>query len=327
MKLVRIPGFLLLLASIAARATPPLPLHIVSVIPLPGSASRFDYQSFYAPLGRLFISHMGDGHLVVFDTAQDRVRADLSGFPGATGVTAVPALGRVYVSVTGSDEIAVVDARTLVTLARIPAGDFPDGSSYVPSVKRLFVSDESGGTLTVINTVTDKRIAAIPLGGAAGMNAYDSVSGRLWVNEQTHGELLAVDPQTDRLVKQVHLPDSCVHNHGLLLDAPARLAFIACDHNARLLLFDLRTLAVLATYRVGREPDVLAFDAPRGLLYVASESGVVTVFRLTDGRLRKLGEGFLGDDAHTVSADPATGNAYFPIENWHGHPALIVTAP
>src|SRR5256885_5453045 len=43
------------------------PLRVVADVPLPGSASRFDYQSLEPTSGRLFISHMGAGQLVVFD--------------------------------------------------------------------------------------------------------------------------------------------------------------------------------------------------------------------------------------------------------------------
>src|SRR5262249_21767689 len=67
-------------------------------VPLPGNASRFDYQSFDPATGRLFIAHMGDGHLVVFDTHKNQVVADLPGFPRVTGVLFVPELNRIYAS-------------------------------------------------------------------------------------------------------------------------------------------------------------------------------------------------------------------------------------
>src|SRR5437762_4169624 len=116
----------------------------VADIPLPGGTSRFDYQSFDAKTGRLYISHMGDGHLVVFDTKTDKVVANLSGFPTVTGVLFVPELNRVYASAAGAHEVVVVDAGTLKTLARIPGPAFPDGLAYAPDEKKIYVSDESG---------------------------------------------------------------------------------------------------------------------------------------------------------------------------------------
>ncbi|MDE1886858.1 MAG: YncE family protein, partial [Gammaproteobacteria bacterium] len=220
--------------------------------------------------------------------------------------------------------IVVLNSTTLKTLARIPAGTFPDGSAYVPAVKRLFVSDEAGRTETVINTVTNRRIATLPLGGEAGMTAYDPVTGHVLVNVQTLDELLAIDPVTKQIVARYSLPATCHHNHGLLLDVPSRLAFIACDHNARLLVMNLNHMQVTAVHRVGRDPDVLAIDLKRQRLYVASESGVVSVFHITKDGLRKLGQGYVGDDAHSVAVDPSTGLIYLPIEDFHGKPVLKI---
>lgn len=309
-----------------------LPLVTVANVTLPGGTTRFDYQSLDATDHLLFISHMGADRVVVFNTATRAVVADLHGFPEATGVTAVPDLHRVFVSVTGhwwnqaffGGSIAVVNSTTLKTLARIPAGVFPDGSAYVPAMKRLFVSDEMGRTETVIDTATNRRIATIPLGGEAGMTAYDPVTRRIYVNVQTRNELLAIDPVTDQIAARYPLPAACHHNHGLLLDVPVRLAFIACDHNARLLVMNLHTMQVTAVHRVGRDPDVLALDPVRKRLYVASESGVVSVFHITKDGLRKLGQGYVGDDAHSVAADPSTGLVYLPIEDFHGKPVLKI---
>ncbi len=318
----------------ATAGTPVLPLVTRRQIPLPGRPTRFDYQTQDVPLGRLFISHMGDGTVLVFDTNTDRVIANLKGFPGDTGITAVPSINRVYVSVTGTwlrralgeGQIAVLDARTLKLITRVPAGMFPDGSAYVPPLHRLYVSDEFGGTETVIDTQTNRRIATIPLGGSAGMSAYDPLSGTVFVNVQSRRRLDAINPQTDRITEQIPLPMVCEHNHGLLLYPSQRLAFIACDHNARLLTFNLESHRVLSVHTVGEEPDVLALDPVRNRLYVASESGVVAVFKIEHGDIVKRGEGYVGDDAHSISVDPATGLVYLPIKNFHGHPVLQLMA-
>src|SRR5215510_7663970 len=94
------------------------PLTLLTDVPLPGPAKRFDYQSFDSTSGRLYISHMYGNRLVVFDVRAGKLVASLDGFPGATGVWAVPELHRVYVSVTGNHEVAVVDDRTLGVVAR-----------------------------------------------------------------------------------------------------------------------------------------------------------------------------------------------------------------
>src|SRR5207249_7547591 len=53
--------------AIPPASTAHAPLRAATDVPLPGTASRFDYQSLEPASGRLFISHMGAGQLVVFD--------------------------------------------------------------------------------------------------------------------------------------------------------------------------------------------------------------------------------------------------------------------
>src|SRR5258708_3323531 len=92
-----------------------MPLIKLVDIPMPGPAVRFDYQSLDADSGRLYISHMNADQLVVFDTATQKVVANLDDFKRVHGVIAVPELGRVYASITGEHAVAVVDTKTLKT--------------------------------------------------------------------------------------------------------------------------------------------------------------------------------------------------------------------
>src|SRR5206468_7440346 len=71
-------------------------------LPLPGKATRFDYQSFDPRTKRLYFSHMGDGELLVLDEESRKLVAHLPGFPTTTGVLVVPELHKVFVSVPGN---------------------------------------------------------------------------------------------------------------------------------------------------------------------------------------------------------------------------------
>src|SRR2546425_3153454 len=121
------------------------PLRVVADMPLPGSGSRFDYQSLEPASGRLFISHMGAGQLVVFDVRAGRAIANLDGFPTVTGVLAVPVEHRAYASATGDHEVVVVNDSTFQIVARVPGPRFPDGIAYAPEERRGFVSGASRG--------------------------------------------------------------------------------------------------------------------------------------------------------------------------------------
>jgi DNA-binding beta-propeller fold protein YncE len=135
-------------------------------------------------------------------------------------------------------------------------------------------------TSSGVETVLDAgghRIATIQLGGEAGNVQYDAASRHILVDIQSLNQLAAINPRTNRVIRRVEL-DGCETNHSLLVDSPRRLAFIACEGNARLLTLDLRTMNVTGRFDVGDAPDVLAFDRSLHRLYVSSESGVVAVF-------------------------------------------------
>ncbi len=301
------------------------PLAPVADISLPGPAKRFDYQSFDSTTGRLYISHMRGDRLVVFDTRAQTVVASNEGFPGATGVWAVPELHRVYVSVTGRHEVAVVDDRTLAVVAHVGGIRFPDGIAYAPREQKVFVSDESGGIDLVIDARSEKAVGRIALGGEAGNTHYDAVSHCIVVAVQTKNELAAIDPATDRIVARY--PMSCEHPHGFLIDEPNRLAFVTCEGDAKLLVVDLRTMRVTATLRTADDPDVLALDPGLRRLYVGCESGAVSIFaeRFADGRgtLVPLGE-YRAPYAHSVPVDPATHRVYVPLQDVNGKPTLRI---
>lgn len=303
-----------------------LPLQTVANVLLPGRTTRWDYESLDPERHLLFLSHLGDSAVVAFNTRSDKVAAVIPGVSHVHGVLAVPALGRVYASATGVNQLVAIDESTLRIVARAPAGVYPDGIAYAPGVNKLFVSDEHGGTDTVIDAATMKRIATIPLGGEVGNTQYDPVSKDIFANVQTRDDLVKIDPVTDRILARYPLPGA-QGNHGLLIDPAGRLAFIACEGNNRLLVLDMRTMRVVANFPVGRDPDVLAWDDRAGLLYVASESGVVSVFKVQSGAVKKLGEGWLGSNAHSVAVDAATHRAYFPLKDVGGRSVLRITLP
>lgn len=297
----------------------------VADVPMPGPASRFDYQSLDREHHRLYISHMDADRLVVFDTQKMRVIANLGGFDRVHGVLAVPQIGRVYASATGKHKVVVVEMGSLKTIAEAGPINYPDGLAYAPSSNRVFVSDEHGGVDAVIGAADNRLLTSIPLGGGAGNTVYDAGSGKILVAVHRLNQMVAIDPETMRIVSRYSLP-GLENPHGIALDEQDRLAFVAGEENHSLAVFDLKTKKELSVSQVGDDPDVLAFDPGLGLLYVAAESGTVTIFKVT-GRALKLTGRIQMPHAHTVAVDPATHLVYFPLQNVGGHPLLRIMRP
>src|SRR5437773_3186925 len=312
--------------AIPPASTAEAPLRVVTDVPLPGSASRFDYQSLEPASGRLFISHMAAGQLVVFDVRAGRVIANLDRFATVTGVLAVPAEHRAYASATGDHAVVVVDDSTLQIVARVAGPRFPDGIAYAPEERRVFVSDESGQQDFVLDAATNAVVARIELHGEAGNTQYDPGSHCVIVAVQTTNQLAVIDPATAAIVRRITLDKAVRYPHGVFIDAPHRLAFIAGQESATLGVLDLRTLQLRQVLPIGSDRDALAFDPSLGRLYVAAESGVVAVLDEGDGSLAQLGW-YRAPRAHSVAVDPATHRVYLPLADVSGHPVLRVLVP
>jgi len=316
---------LLVFASAETGRTQNL-LKTVADVRLPGGTTRFDYQSLDPSTGYLYLSHMGDGSVVVFDTKTDKVVANVPGFPVVTGVLVVPALKSVYASVTRNHEIGVLDTEKLVVSKRIKDGKFPDGLAYSPETHKLFVSDEAGGVETVIDTQRNQVVDTIQMGGEVGNTQYDPASHLIFTCVQTRNELVEINPETDKIQARYSLPGG-KHPHGFYIDDQHGKAYIACEGDNKLLVFDMKNHFVENVFPVADGPDVLAFDRGLQLLYVACESGSASVFRYSNGRLEKLGNVNVGANSHSVSVNSETHRAYFPLKNVNGSPVMRIMAP
>jgi YVTN family beta-propeller protein len=313
-----------------AAAAEALPLALVHDVQLPGRATRFDYQSMDPAGGRLYVAHLGDDSVDVVDLGSEKVIGVIEGLPSVHGVLAIPERHLVLATATAARTLAIIDDRTLAVSARVPAGEYPNGLAFDPRAARAFVSNNSGLGLGVVDVERGMALPGIDIGGGAGNTQYDATSGHVFVTVHKAAVLVEIDPTAARVVARHPLAEvrSC---HGLLIAAELRLAFAACGSDAgpRLVTFDLASMRQASAQPIPRQADVLAFDPGLRRLYVASETGRAAVFEVAAGdhRVTKLGEGFVGRDAHTVAVDPGTHRVYFPLESVRGHPVLRVMEP
>lgn len=304
---------------------PALPLRAIGNYPLTGNANRFDYASIEEGRPVLWLAHMGDGSVAAFDLRTNSVirTVQLSASASVRGILA--ARGSVYAAAQGLGSVVILDDRTGKRLATVPAGDV-DGLAYDPVTQRVFVSDEGGGRDAVIDARTNRGAGSVELGGEAGNTQYDAVSKHIFVGVQNRDELAEIDPAALEVVRRYPLP-GCSSSHSVAIDAGERAAYVGCQLNARLVRLDLRTGRVTGSGGVGIGVDVLALDPGLHRLYVASESGVVSIYDVAHGGLRREAQGFLALHAHVVAVDPATHRVYFPLQNVGRRPMLRVMVP
>jgi hypothetical protein len=300
---------------------------VVRDVPLPGDTSRWDYLADDVTTHRLFVAHLGAGEIAVFDTRSQRVSATIRDVPGVHGLGLAPDLHLLYASVTDRNELTLIDTESLGRRASVPAGDYPDGVAYVPGVRRVFVSDETGTGDTVLDAATGRPAGAVVLGGSIGNSQYDPATDRVYVAVGSTNELVTVNPH-DLSVVSRHEVAGCSGAHGAQVDVAERhRAFVACEGSAKLVPVDLASGRSGPALDVGDRPDVLSLDTALNRLFVASESGVLTVFDVSGPVVRPVARGSAGPNAHSIAVDPETHVAYLPLTDVGGRPVLRELAP
>jgi DNA-binding beta-propeller fold protein YncE len=306
-----------------------LPLVPVADVLLPGGATRLDYQDIDPARGHLVVAHMNDNSVLILDLGSGSVVKELKGIPTARGIAVADDVGRIFVT-SSPNQLVIIDNSVLTEIARVTTGQAPDGVGWDPVHKIVGVSDQRDGALSLIGGAGSGARTQIPLGTETGNVVFDPSRGWYWITVvpgSPPDQLVAVDPTTGKVMAKIGLP-GCSGAHGLRLHPDGQSAFIACEDNSVLARVDLAGNKLVGTSATGDGPDVLSIDPGLGWLYVAAESGDVAVFDITRPGVVLLGHDHPGDNAHTVSADPATHRVFFPLmAGPNGNPMLRIMQP
>jgi len=223
-------------------------------------------------------------------------------------------------------KLVIIDAVALTEITRVTTGTSPDGDAFDPDDKIVGVSDQGDGALSLIpNSGTGTR-TQVPLGSETGNVVYDPGSKQFWitvVKSSPPDQLVEVDPKAGTVTTSIPLP-GCTGAHGLRLHPDGHSAFIACEDNNKLARVDLGGSNAITLGDTGSGPDVLSIDPSKGWLYVAAESGDLTVWDITKPGASLVGHDQPGDNSHTVAEDPATHRVFFPLPSG---PVLRIMRP
>jgi len=323
---------LLLLNSLgsAAQGTAPRPipaLHKVASVELPGApGKRFDYLTIDYRHGYLIAAHLGANVTYLLDLKTNRLVQTIADTPGAEGVEIAPDVNKLYTSNWGDHTIGVVDLATRQVTGRIPARDKPDGSTYAAPFHKLYVSDERGKALLVVDVRTDKMVKVLPFSGETGMPQYDSVARKVYLNLQESNQFVVIDPATDRIEGTYPVGGGCKGNHGQALDPPNHLAFLVCEDNDQLTVFNTATHRAVAQVKLPSGGDVVKYDPGLKRIYVACYSGFIAIIQQQDPtHFVKLADVPVPAKVHSLAVDVRTHRVYAPEQEVDGRPVARMT--
>src|SRR6185312_8106363 len=310
-----------LTANRQQKRTAPHTLRKIASFDLPGPAGkRFDYLTIDNDDHYLLSAHLGAGILYVIDLRDNKVVKAIPDVPGVEGVEYVPGLRKAYTSDWHENKVGVIDMKRLAVIKKIPSGNKPDGSAYAEPFHKLYVSDERGRDESVVDVTTDSVLKTLRFDSETGMPQYDPVARKVYVNLQDQSIFAVIDPASDAVIGRYSV-GKCQGNHGMALDAEHHRAFLACEENNLMAVFDLDKHQPIAFLPLADGPDVVKFDPGLGRVYVACYSGAISVFQEDDpDHFRKLEDFPVQRRVHSLAVDPATHHVYAPEEQEDGKP-------
>ena len=288
-------------------------------LPGPGG-KRFDYLTIDMDDHYLISAHLAADQTYVIDLAANKVVATVTDTPGAEGVEYVPELRKFYTSNARDNTIGVVDLKQMKVIKKLKTEAKPDGSAYAAPFHKLYVSDERGNAEAIVDVTKDEIVKTLHFDSETGMPQYDPVARKVYVNLQDQNVFAVIDPATDNVVGRYPV-GKCKGNHGMALDPEHHRAFLSCEGNELMTVFDLDKNIPIAFLPLAGGPDVIKFDPGLGRIYVACYGGAISVFQQDDvDHYRKLEDFRVQHAVHTVAVDLKTHRLYTPEQEENGKP-------
>ncbi len=194
-------------APAAPVSTTHFPLAKIADVPLPGGATRFDYQELDVARGHLVVAHMNDASVLVLKLADGSVVKELRGIPVPRGIAVGEDVGRIFVTSSPST-LVIIDAKSLNESARVPTGRGPDGVAYDAVDHVVATSDQRDGGMSLIADSGQGKRQQVLLGRETGNVVFDPARRVFWIAVETStppDQLVSVDPKTGNVLLRIGL--------------------------------------------------------------------------------------------------------------------------
>jgi len=302
----------------------------VASFDLPGPpGKRFDYLTIDYKHHYLLCAHLAAGNLYVIDLKTNQVVKTIPDVPGVEGVEYASDVNKVYTSDWLENKIGVVSMDSMTVIKKLPTEAKPDGSAYAEPFHKIYVSDERGRAEAVVDVREDQIIKTLHFDSETGMPQYDPVARKVYVNLQDQNIFAVIDPATDTVIGRYQVGE-CRGNHGMTLDPENHRAFLECEGNNLMTVFDLDAYKPIAYLPSAPGGDVIKYDPGLKRIYVACSSGAISVFSQDDpSHYRKLEDFPVQKKVHSLAVDFETHRVYTPEQEENSRPVsrMVVYEP
>ena len=253
-----------------------------TTIALPGGGPDgvgMDAIAYDARTRTIWVPAGNTGNVDVIDSSSGKL-TPISGFPTQTmerhghkfvvgPSSAAVGDGVVYVGNRGDSSICAIDDQTLSRRKCATLDSMPDLVAYVAKTHEVWVTTPRDQTLRILDAETLAPKAKLTFEGSPEGTAVDEARGRFYTNLEDKDRTLAIDLASHQTVATWQPNCGEEGPHGLVLDAPDGLLFVACSAKAETLDVG-HDGAVVGSVDTGDGVDLLDYAPATRKLYVAA---------------------------------------------------------
>ncbi|MGI8813224.1 MAG: YncE family protein [Pyrinomonadaceae bacterium] len=296
--------------------------HLIDKIAV-GGEGGWDALTTDGDAHRLYVSH--GTHVVVIDTATDKVVGDIPNTNGIHGIAVAKKLGRGFTSNGRDNTTTIFDLSTLKNLGTVKTGKNPDIIIYDTSSERVFVFNGGSNDATVIDAATGTVAGTVALGGKPEFAASDG-RGTVFVNLEDKSQVAGIDVK--KLAVTTRWPIAPGEEPtGLAIDTKWKRLFIVCA-NKKMIVMDSTSGKVLADLPTGDGTDGAEFDPRIRTAFSSNGEGTLTVVHEDSKDKFSVMENVKTQArARTMAVDTKTHKVYLPTAQFGTAPAATAAQP
>ena len=141
------------------------------------------------------------------------------------------------------------------------------------------------------------------------------------MNLQDQNLIGVINPEKDSVESEFPV-QKCKGNHGMAIDSNLHLAFIGCEVNSALVVYDLDLHKTISKFDIPLGVDGVAYDSKLKRVYAACDSGAIAILQVEDAtHFHKLADYKIQDKVHSLAVNLENHKIFFPEEEDNGKPA------
>lgn len=289
-----------------------------------GGREYFDYMTFDAGSGRLYLSHGTE--VLVVDASSGKELGKIGGMKVSHGVAVVPEAGRGFITDGAQGKVIIFDLKTLQKVGEADAAPDADCIIYDPASKHVFTFNGDSHNATAIDPATGKSVGTVDLGGGPEFAVADG-QGMIYNNLEDKSEVVAIDSQS--LTVKSHWSIAPAGAPApIAMDRAHRRLFVAGREPAMMVVMNADDGKVIQSFPISNGADAEVYDAASGLIFVSTREGWVHIFHEDSlNHYSEAGKIKTEFGAKTMAYDPAAKRVFVDTAEFSKAPAATKENP